>query len=472
MSTLDALIIGGGISGLSTAAWLGNAGAKIETWESSVRPGGKIQTEQAEGYRMEHAATMLVESNDYTSRFLQQSDMNAFRVARNPSAKRYLVDQGQLVGLSQKPSELFRSPLWSRRGRMRMLLEPFVPRANNAEETVQEFVTRRFGREIYVKAMEPYMSGPLASDGERACARSVLPQLTAMEKRFGSVAGGLIWNRLRGRRVACRAQSVIFRGGMRTLTDSLAANPLLGFRRELRVKELVRVNGTWRVRAESAGREVSVSARHIVLSVPALEAARLVTHVDHELDRLLSGIEYAPLSVVHVAFDRSQITHSLDGAGFLVPGRERMPLNGVLWMSSLVPDCAPEGMVMMTAYVGGARHPQAADWSDRQTADAVLETLDRLLGVSGVPTQLRIIRHKQALPQYFGNYHARVQAIGRQCLRHDNLHICANYIGGVAIRNRIEQGYHCATQILEQLEQHSGTRLMPNLSDISAASGA
>jgi len=461
MRVLDSLVVGGGISGLSTAWWLGKAGARVEVWESTQRPGGKIQTRCYRGFRMEQAATMLVESNDRIRHFLAQAGLDQFRHPGNPPAKRYLVNNGKLVSLPQTPLALLSSALWSRRGLLRMMLEPLIPGRRPDDETVREFITRRFGTELYDKAMEPYIAGALASDPERACARSVLPQLTAMERRFGSIVIGMLWQRLRGRAPSCRPVPVFFTGGMQTLTDQLAADPVVGFRSGLRIVEISRHKGGWKVHAESAGGEVSVYARHLVLSIPAADAARLVSALDTELAELLGGIEYAPLSVVHLGFDKNQIRHSLDGSGFLLPRQEQKPVNGVLWMSSLVPDCAPQGKALMTAYIGGARNPQAVQWTDERSHDAVLATLDGLLGVRGSPDCFHIMRHVAALPQYIDGFHTRVRAIAERCAKHQRLHLSANYLGGVAVRARIEQGYLCASNILRQLEQESTRQNAP-----------
>jgi len=453
MKTLDTLIVGGGVSGLATAWWLGKAGAAVEVWESSPRPGGKIQTDCCGGYRVEHAATMLIESDGHMREFLSRSGLERDRCSIASSKTRYLVSDGRLVGLPQTPAALLASPLWSRSGRLRMMLEPLVPRSRRSDETVREFITRRFGSELYEKAMEPYVSGPLASDPARACARSVLPRFTEMERRCGSITAGFLWSRLRRRHEACRAKSVTFKGGMQVLTDVMADDPTVGFKNGLRVTSIEPARGGWKVCAESiADQEVLVFARHLVLSTPAQNTAPLVSGFDPELAGLLNGITYAPLSVIHLGFNQGQIAHALDGAGFLVPQGEKKPVNGVLWMSSLVPDCSPKDKVLMTAYVGGARQPGAVQWSDERSLDAVLATLDDLVGIGGDPEYVNLIRHESALPQYVESYHARTMAIRDHLDRHASLHLSANYIGGVAVRDRIECARQCATAILERVQ--------------------
>ena len=472
MKILDALVVGGGISGLSTAWWLAEQGASVAVWECKNQPGGKIRSKFVDGYRVENAATMLMESDGRVRYFLARSGLDQYRNARDMAAKRYLVHQGELVAISKRPGALLRSPLWSHRGRARMLIEPLVRKSTNKNETVREFTIRRFGRELYEKAMDPYIAGPLASDPERACARSVLPLLTDMERRFGSVTGGILSHCLRSRRVAYKPKSVSFTGGMQQLTDQLAGDPRTGFRGAVRVVEISRGNGIWSIRGISPGGEVSTQARQLILSTPAGHAARLVSKFDSELATLLSGIEYAPLTVVHLGYAKQQVSHSLDGAGFLVPGREKLMVNGALWMSSLMPECAPENNHLLTGYIGGARNPAAASWSDERSSEVVHQTLSTLLDIRGAPEFVHIDRHHAALPQYVDAYHARVQAINNCVSQHPALNLCANYMGGVAIRNRVEQAYQCAASVLAGLEKRSGERVPPACFSDTHYSGA
>ena len=49
---------------------------------------------------------------------------------------------------------MFASPMWSRRARLRMAIEPFIPRGRCEHETVAEFTRRRLGRDMLEQAME------------------------------------------------------------------------------------------------------------------------------------------------------------------------------------------------------------------------------------------------------------------------------------------------------------------------------
>lgn len=341
------------------------------------------------------------------------------------------------------------SPLWSLRGKLRLLAEPFIPAGGHEEETVSQFIIRRLGREVLERAMEPYVGGVLASDPDLANAYAVLPRLTALERRYGSLALGVLAHRILQWRTGCPTESFSFYGGMSTLVETLAKTR--GVRLRLgRSVEALTPNGTggWYAIGNCAQREHTLRARQVVLSVPADVAACLVDPLDRELSELLRGIEYAPLSIVHLGFDRSAVRHPLDGTGFLTPRHASLGLNGNLWMSTLFRDRAPLGKVLLTAYVGGARSPQAVDWDDDRSVGVVLQELKPLLGIDAAPEMVRIDRHIQALPLYHGAHHGRMTEVVRRLQGLPGLHLEANYHGGVSVRDRIVCGNNAAKRIL------------------------
>ncbi|OGA54480.1 MAG: protoporphyrinogen oxidase [Betaproteobacteria bacterium RIFCSPLOWO2_12_FULL_62_13] len=449
---VDVLVVGGGISGLATAWWLQREGITVELWERDARPGGKIRTDAAGGYVSERAAALMMNFRPEVTQLLAESGLDAAKAPRSAgAARRYLVEQGRLVAVPTAMGAMLGSPLWSARGRLRVLLEPFVPRGGHAGETVSEFVSRRLGRELLEKAMEPFIAGPLASDPDRAEARATLPRLKALEQRYGSIAAGVLVHKLLGRRTAHPTETFSFEGGMATLIRVLAATPGVRLRAGRAATGLEPRASTWRVTGCGAQGECAVSARHVVLGVPASAAAQLLVPVDRELAGLLRGIEYAPLVVVHLGLPRPAIEHPLDGAGFLVPRREGLPLNGNLWMSSLFPGRAPEGYALLTSYLGGARRPQAFDWDEERAISTVLATLKPLLNIGGTPAIARIHRHRYALPLYHGDYLGRLAAIDARLSPLPGLHLVANYRGGVSVRDRIACGRAAAGSIATAL---------------------
>jgi oxygen-dependent protoporphyrinogen oxidase len=252
-----------------------------------------------------------------------------------------------------------------------------------------------------------------------------------------------------------------FAGGMSQMVRALAAEPGIHLRSEHRVLGIEPDARGWRITGSAPDGETGIRARRLVVSTPAPAAARLLAPLDGELTRLLDAIRYAPLAVVHLGLERNAIRHPLDGTGFLVPRRECLGINGNLWLSSLFPGRAPRGRTLLTSYVGGARHPQRADWNDGRLADAVLGDLRPLLGLSATPDYLRVDRHARALPLYHGNYSAHLRALAERVRQWPGLYLAANYQGGVSVRDRIAEGLKTAQRVAASLAQEQTPDAIP-----------
>ena len=457
---VDVLIIGGGISGLATAWWLAKSGLKVQVWEKSNRAGGKIKTDVTNGFITEQSASMVMNFKPEVDQFFSQTQLNLLKEKRllDANNKRYLIHKGKLHPLPMTISGVFFSSLWSTSGKFRLLMEPFISKAENENESVSDFIKRRFGNEFLEKAMEPFIAGTLASDPDLACALDVIPRLTALEKRYGSITAGIFAHKILGKRSARNPEAFSFQGGMQTLIKYLANEPSLGFRKNIQTHRLIQHGKfNWEILAQTPAGDIHCKARHVVISSPADSAAQLIKPLNHDLTQLLTSIKYTPLSVVHIGLQRSTIKHALDSVGFLVPRQEqqqnRLAINGNLWMSSVFSNRCPDNHVLLSSYLGGARKPSAINLSDQQSIDQVMQDLTPLLGLStGVtPVMGRVDKHYKALPLYHGNYHRKLNAIEENLLELPGLHLQANYKGGVSIRDRIVQAKKVANNILALL---------------------
>ncbi len=455
---LDVLIIGGGISGLSTAWWLAQSGLQVQVWEKSTRPGGKIKTHTENGFRTEQAASMIMNFKSEVDQFFSQSGLEQYKAKRLLKAEnnRYLINKGTLQPLPMTIARLFFSSMWSTQGKFRLLMEPFVGKAKIANESVTEFITRRFGQEFLEKAMEPFIAGTLASDPDLASAQHVIPRLTALENKFGSITAGIFAHKITGKRTARNPESFSFNEGMEALPQQLASDPKLCFRGNIHVNKIIQHGPHhWEVQAAGPEGEIQCKARHVVISSPAAAAAQLLKPVSQSLSELLENIEYAPLSVVHIGLEQSAVSHPLDSAGFLVPRQEKnaakMTINGNLWMSSIFSNRAPEHCILLSSYIGGIRQPSAINFSEQESIARVLKDISPLLGIHADPIMARIDKHQKALPLYHAQYPEKIKAINKELCAHPGLHLEANYIGGVSIRDRIVSSKKAASQIIEQL---------------------
>ncbi len=441
---LDVLVIGAGISGLATAWFARAAGLRVQVVEAAPRAGGKIRSFHEAGYRVEGGPNSLLVNDPSFDELVAGLSLQDAVVEANPVARRrYVLRQGRLVALPGGPLAFLRTPLFSWRGKLRLLAEPFIGRADH-EESLAEFVTRRLGREFLDWAIDPFVSGVYAGDPARLSVRAATPRVYALEAEYGSLLRGAL-HRLRQRRRASATgpagRMVSFRDGMQTLPDAIAA--ALG--EALTLDEPVtalqrRDDGTWQVQ----GRRRAWQARQVVLSVPAEQAARLL---DGRAAPALAAIPYPPVASLALGFRRDQVGHPLDGFGFLIPGREGRRTLGALFSSTLFPHRAPAGHVLLTAFAGGRRHPELADRTDAELLEAVLADLRQPLGLRGAPAYTRITRWPQAIPQYELGHAERLAQVAEQVRALPGLHLRANWLDGIAVGECIRNARRLAADL-------------------------
>jgi oxygen-dependent protoporphyrinogen oxidase len=114
----------------------------------------------------------------------------------------------------------------------------------------------------------------------------------------------------------------------------------------------------------------------------------------------LAEVYYPPVASVVLGFRRAEVAHPLDGFGMLIPEKEGFNILGALFSSSLFPNRAPEGEVMITCYIGGARAPQLPLNTPEALAEIAVKDLGTILGVRGRPTFQHVAVYRQAIPQY------------------------------------------------------------------------
>src|SRR3989338_7130823 len=268
MDKVDVLIIGGGISGLASAWWLARSGLSVEVWEANQQPGGKIISTRQDGYLTERAAAMVLNFRPEVVEMVRKAGLESAKTARLPAAeaRRYLLHHGRLKALPMRMGAMVASPLWSLRGKLRLLAEPFIFSSGSADESVSEFITRRLGHEVLEKAMEPFIAGTLAADADQARAAAGLPRPVALEQRYGSITAGVLANRILRRRIASATDTFSFNGGMGTLVETLAKTPGINLRSGHCAEELARDENGWQATATAPYGQRTVSACHVIVA--------------------------------------------------------------------------------------------------------------------------------------------------------------------------------------------------------------
>jgi len=438
----DAVIIGGGISGLAAAHRLQKQDFDVLLLEKSPRLGGSILTEQVDAFLIDCGPNSTLDTSPVIRDFIDELGLQDSRLNANASAnRRYILRNGALQALPMSPPQFLASELFSWRAKLRLLAEPFIaPAPQDTEETIAEFVTRRLGREFLDYAINPFVAGVYAGDPEKLSVQSAVAKIYALEKNYGSLIKGAIKGaRERKKRAETdktKAQLFSFRHGMQELTARLAehlgANAQTGCSVE-QVLALGKPDGRYEIRFTKSGATRSVYTKSVIFTTPAFVTSQWLKSMDTDVARCLDAITYPPVAMVFLGFKRTSACRPLDGFGFLVPQVEGRRILGNIWSSTIFQHRAPAGGAALTTFVGGMRQPEITEYDDAKLTETVLSELRDILNLQGQPDVVRIKRWHKAIPQYELGHHRKVAAFERFESNHPGLFLSGNYRKGISV---------------------------------------
>ena len=450
-------IIGAGISGLATAQAIlaRKPDADVTVFESDQRIGGKVWTETSpEGYLCEGGVNGFLDKIPRTLELCEEAGVSPLR-ANSAAAKRYVYSRGELHKLPEKPPEFLKSRLLNVPGRLRVIYEVIARGTDIDDETLQQFATRRLGKEAFDRLIDPMASGVFAGDASRLSLKSCFPRINEIETEYGSLIRGLIKLQKKARREGAKKTPgpgpggtlTSFENGMSALTDSLAAQLGPRVRVATAVTDIDRKGRRYLLKLENGAVEESDV---VVLAAPAHVQTGLLQTLDAELAGLLNEIPYPPLSVVCFGYQKQRVGQVLDGFGFLVPSKEQRSVLGTIVDSNVFAGRAPEDSILLRSMIGGARSPDHALLPDEQLISKLMAELQDILNIRVEPDFIRIFRHKRAIPQYNVGHAARLDAVDQRLEQHPGLVLTGNAFRGVSLNDCVVNAVKTAEKIIPQ----------------------
>lgn len=445
MTSSQITIIGGGISGLTTAWWLRKQGHSVVVFEQDKEVGGTMKTIRQNGWLIETGPNSALETTPLFKTLFKDLGISDELVYANPAGNnRYILRDGKLHPLPMSPGKFFRSKLWSLAGKIRLLKEPFVGKAEK-EESIAEFVERRLGREFLDYAINPFVAGIFAGAPEKLSVRAAFPKLYALEEKYGGLIRGQFAGarerKKRGEIAKDRAQMFSFKNGMQTLPDAIGKVLGNDVQTSATVEKLAHdeKENMYILHYSTNGSLHTHRTNSVLFAVPAAVSARLIRSFDDSLSKSLQNIYYPPVTEVFIGYKSEQIHRPVDGFGFLIPEKEKRKILGVIWSSSLFNGRAPDGCTALTVFIGGSRQPEYVQWNDYDTLSAVKSDLRDLMKIDGEPVFTHITRWEKAIPQFQLGHLNIVDQIEKFEMRYPGLFLSGNYRDGISVGDCVIQ---------------------------------
>jgi protoporphyrinogen/coproporphyrinogen III oxidase len=447
---VDYVIVGGGLSGLSSAWYLQKAGFSVQVLEAQAQVGGRIKTQSTEGWQVDVGANSGLLSSQPIDALIDDLGLrDQVVVANDQSKNRFVVRGGKLWALPLSIIALIKTPLLSPVSKLSLLWEPFRGRGIG-EESIGDFVTRRLGKEWRDWVIDPFVSGIFAGNPDKLSVQAAFYKVWLMEKDHGSLFKGMLTrmkarkqDRAAGRYVPSN-NMISFNKGMSTLPRALAEALGDSLRCSAAVISLNKQESAWLVTTADGE---SLLADKVVVTLDAPDAANLLSPLSPTAVQLLKSIESPPLAVVALGFDRHQIEHALDGFGVLIPRSLGIQTLGAIFSTSIFPQRAPAGKVLLSCFIGGSRNPIVATRDDATLIEQVVKDLTPLLGINGQPEFSQVKLWPHAIAQYQLGHLEKVAQI-RQTLAQDcpNIITRANWHEGISIPDVVANAMRFARQ--------------------------
>lgn len=453
------VVIGGGISGLTCAHRLKRLGAEVTLLEASDNAGGLIGSVPQDGFLFERGPQSF-QGTAPLLELIRELGIESELLEADPAAPRYVLRGGRLQKIPMSPPALIGSSLLGIGSRWKIVSEPFrhtTPPGH--EESVAEFVRRKFGHEILEYLVSPFVSGVYAGDPEQLSLRAAFPSLEEWEKQFGSVLRGAMKSRPANGEKKKAPPLCSFRRGLSTLTNAIARQLGGSVRTSARVEKLdglQRDGAGFEIHVSTEKQNETIQADAVILATPAYISAHLIAPLSPQIAHLLSGISYAPVAVVAAGYYSKQFSEPPDGFGFLVPRKEKMRTMGTVWNSSLFAGRAPESCVLMTSFLGGATDPALVQKPEDEIASIANSENRHILQINGAPITSVTWKHPKALPQYNLGHGHIIESIVEAQAQLPGVFFCGNYLAGPAIGKCVEQALRTADVVRERVPTLAG----------------
>lgn len=408
-------VIGGGLSGLTAARRLRQAGADVVVLEGREQIGGVLRRGTLTGLDLPldlGAEAMLVrrpEARDLAVDVGLGDDLEVPAVTRASVYSRgalHPLPSGQVMGVPGDADALAGLLTPAETERLRAgLAAPGA--ATEADVSVGDWLSSRLGPAVVDRVVEPLLGGVYAGRVSRLSLQATVPALWPVA-RTGEPIGPAV------RRIsAAAAGGPVFtglRGGVARLVERLAellVDDGVELRRGALATRLRRRSTGWTVEVgthEAGPTRLGLDVDAVLLAVPAPAAAKLLASVPETSSAaaILGQIEVASMALITLALPGGTLPSTEDDprSGVLVPAVERRLVKAMTFTSTKWGWAAGHGADLLRLSVGRAGETAHLHRPDEHLVAAAVRDAEEILGRELPVAAQRVTRWGGGLPQY------------------------------------------------------------------------
>jgi len=439
-------IVGGGISGLTTAFYLRQSlpDALITLFEKESTLGGKMLTKEVDGFYFEAGSNGFLSNKPDTLELVKLSGCEDILIRSNDAARKRFIYKEYLCPLPESPKAFLQTPLLSLLGKLRVAGEFFMPaKKDDTDETLQSFGYRRVGKEMTDVFLDAMVAGIFASTPSKISVNAAFPAVVKLEKEYGGLFRGMIAKKKK--EAGPGGVLMSFEKGVSTFIERLAKA----------IKATIKT-GTSVVKLEKREHGYAVSTDEktelydtVILASSAYESAELLRDIDASLADRLNTIAYSPISIV--GFGYNALAHDLDGFGLLTTTSAHKEILGVLWDSSIFNDRAPKAKKSVRVMIGGQRNADLALKSKEELIVMAQKGIKETMGIDVKPDVVFVEQWEKGIPNYALGHGDKVKGLFENLKAHKGLYLNSNAYFGVGLNDCVSNSKKCAQNIVEEL---------------------
>ncbi|MEM7161123.1 MAG: protoporphyrinogen oxidase [Bacteroidota bacterium] len=417
------IILGGGLSGLASAFYLKQKGEKFLLIEKEEQCGGVIQSFELDGAIFDKAAISFSLTPEIQEMISALGIEDQLLYPKEQSKNRFIYSANRLHRLRPSPLSILTTSLLSWKAKRRLLKESKVSSRSDQNESVADFIRRRFGNELYEKIGNAVMGGIYAGDPEQMEAAFVLKRFVDLEKKYGSLTKSMKAEKGRNKRI-----SVSFKKGTQDLTKALEKYANECILCNTSIEKIVRKDGHWEIQCESE----TYQTERIISCLPSYVLANVLDGFEDEKKRLLD-IRYCQVTLLHLLYSNQAIGMNPNGFGFLIPKKEEKPILGAVMNSTIFKGRVKEDQTAITLFIGD----QNFDNHSKENIKEAQRFLEETLQIKGEALTKEITYWPKAIPQFHMGYSENIEVLKSRFAKEDFI-LNGNYVSGVSVGDVIK----------------------------------
>lgn len=459
MSNKSVVIVGAGISGLTTAYWLNKDGFDVKILESKSDAGGAMETIREKGFLVDFGPNSGLETTPLIRKIVDEVGLsNEMIYANDSSNKRYILKNGELHALPTSLPAFIRTKLFSPKAKFRVMAEPFIDKSDDGYyQSIAQFVRRRLGQEFLDYAIDPFVSGVFAGDPHKLSVKSAFPKLYRLEEIYGGLVKGLIKGakerKKRAEQSKQSAKMFSFINGMQTFPKAIASKLSDKIVYECKVQSIELRDNKWRLKYDKNGKIEEINSDYILSTIPVQNAAKVFSGLDNNFQQHSDNIYYPPVMVLYLGFNKKEIGKNLDGFGYLIPSKEKKSFLGAIWTSTIFPNRCDDDKAAFTLFIGGARSPYLFDIEKEKLLGKVLSEFKNIMQIKTDPVFIKERMWQRAIPQYNLGYIEHENYFDNFEKENPGIFISGNFRGGISVGDCVKNSEIVFNKIKDSASQ-------------------